>query len=202
VNRREVRAQLRAKMQEIREQVAELPAVKQAQARRRRRRRLIMLCILLLLAALIRCDCEPEPVGEVEDAGVAVDAGKPTRDAGVPKAKLSAKVQTQHRGGYGLETPAPPTWLDEFMLQVTSRSPRLAQCFTGQDRPGVLRWTSSINARSGIPSDHELELVGGGKDLNPEQRRCVLSTLSYPPYKLTAPDAGGLPDRVSVVLEF
>jgi hypothetical protein len=155
-----------------------------------------------LLAALIRCDCGPEPVAPGEDAGVALDAGLAPRDAGVPKAKLGARVKTQHRGAYGLETPPPPTWLDEFMLQVTSRSPRLAQCFTGQDRPGVLRWTSSINARTGVPSDHELELVGGGAELKPDQRRCVLGTLSSPPYKLTAPDAGGLPDRVSVVLEF
>jgi hypothetical protein len=202
VNRREVRAQLRAKMDEIREQVAELPAVQKARARRRRRNRIILFLILLLLASLLRCDCGAEPVDEVEDAGVAVDAGHATRDAGMPKAKLAAKVKTQHRGGYGLETPAPPTWLDEFMTQVTARSPRLAQCFTGQDRPGVLRWTSSINAKTGAPSDHELELVGGGNDLKPDQRRCVLSTLSFPPYKLTAPDAGGLPDRVSVVLEF
>jgi hypothetical protein len=194
------RDELKARMREIRERVAEIPAVKAARARRKRRNRIVFFLIALLLGLLVRCDCGGEPPPPEPAAPEPV-----MHDAGVPKTKpppFNQKVKTQHRGAYGIETPAPPPWLDEFMLQVTARSPRLAQCFTGSDRPGVLRWTASVNARNGVPSDHELELVGGGNELKKAQRDCVLGALSSPPYKLTAPDAGGLPDRVSVVLEF
>jgi len=69
----------------------------------------------------------------------------------------------------------------------------------------VIRWTSSINAaRTGVPSDHELELVGGGNEPAPRiSASACLGTLSNPPYKLTRTRCRGhCRIAISVVLEF
>ena len=90
----------------------------------------------------------------------------------------------QPRGKYQNEAQSSPSWLDEFRLQVAARSPRLAECFSGTDRPGALRWTTAVNEESGAVSDHGLELVGTGADLYGKQRECVLAVLSSPGYRL------------------
>ena len=64
------------------------------------------------------------------------------------------------RPGYETEAQPPPEWIDEFRLQATARSPRLAQCFEGTDRPGALRWVAALNPETGTVSDQELEPVG------------------------------------------
>ncbi|APS00767.1 hypothetical protein [Pajaroellobacter abortibovis] len=38
-------------------------------------------------------------------------------------------------------------------LQVVARSPRIAQCLIGMDKPGALRWTSFVNP--GVASGQE-----------------------------------------------
>jgi hypothetical protein len=92
--------------------------------------------------------------------------------------------------------------MDEYRLQVAARSPRLARCFQGAGRPGALRWTASVNPTRGEVSDHQLQPIGGGAELRREQRECLLEALSSPPYRLTAPGAPALPDRVGLVIEF
>ncbi|WNG58351.1 hypothetical protein F0U59_29125 [Archangium gephyra] len=92
--------------------------------------------------------------------------------------------------------------MDDFRIQVAARSPRLAQCFSGTERPGALRWTAAVNAASGSVSDHALEPVGTGGELSGKQRDCVQGVLSSPGYRLKPEQKQDLPGRVSIVIEF
>jgi hypothetical protein len=200
----ELRKSLRLAGRQARERIEQLPAIRRARARRRLRRTLGV-ALLLLLASLVRCECarpSPSEVPKVEAKG----AEEPQVEPPVPKPTrrqpLRAQIEPQARASYPGHEQASPAWIDEFRLQVAARSPRLAQCFTGSDRPGTLRWTASVNPRSGAASDHELGPVGASAELRREQHECVVRVLSSPPYRLTAPLGESLPHRVSLVIEF
>jgi hypothetical protein len=120
----------------------------------------------------------------------------------VKRPALQGKVPEQPRPAFGPQNAGSPPWLDEFRMQVAARSPRLADCFTGVERPGALRWAAAVNPNGGSVSDHELEPVGVGTDLSADQRKCILGVLSSPKYQLTVPGTSGLPNRVSLVIEF
>lgn len=212
----ELRAELRARKKELRKSVASMrkearakvdavPAV-QREKRRRQIRRVIGLTIIALLLLFIRCDCgagAPLPIAKAVVPPPAVVKPKPKVSVKVaPKKALGGDGTKTNRNDMGLGAPAAPTWIDEFQLQVAARSPRLAQCFTGIDRPGALRWSASVNPQSGGTADHELEPVGFSTELSPEQRECVVKVLSSPVYKLTAPQKEALPNRISLVIEF
>jgi hypothetical protein len=202
--RDELRKSLRLTGRQAREQVEQLPAVRRARARRRLRRTLGV-ALLLLLASLVRCECEQPPPMEAPKveakapAEVEVERPVPTP---AQRSPLRARIETQARARYQGPERASPAWIDEFRLQVAARSPRLAQCFTGLDRPGTLRWTASVNPRSGAASDHELEPIGASGALRREQHECVVRALSNPSYRLTAPQGESLPQRISLVIEF
>lgn len=201
--RKALKAQMKAMRAQVRAQVAELPAVKRAR-QRRTIRRAITATIILLLLLLIRCDCGPG-AGAVKELEKPEVEPKTKPDAGVkvpPKKPLTGKGTRVNRGAFGVAAPPPPSWIDEFQLQVAARSPRLAQCFLGVERPGALRWAASVNGKSGAATDHEFELIGSVDDLTADQRECLIKVLSYPPYKLTAPEKEALPNRVGMVIEF
>lgn len=86
-------------------------------------------------------------------------------------------------------------------MQVAARSPRLAQCFKGAERPGALRWDVALNPSSGAVSDQFLETVGA-VELSAPQRECVERTLSNPGYHVSALPSEGLPTRVTLMIEF
>jgi hypothetical protein len=214
---RELRRELRQRKKELRrsvalmkrsarERVAQLPVV-QREKRRRRIRRVVTIAALLLLAMWVRCDCAPppppapppEPV--VEPVPVEVKPKKPEPPTSKPKA-FKDRMERQRRGSYQNEAQTSPSWLDDFRLQVAARSPRLAQCFSGTERPGALRWTAAVNAASGSVSDHALEPVGTGGELSRKQRDCVQGVLSSPGYRLKPEQKQDLPGRVSIVIEF
>jgi hypothetical protein len=200
----DLRESLRLTGRQARERIEQQPAVRRARARRRLRRTLGV-AVLLLLASLMRCECERPPPAElpkVEAKGAEEIKRAPPVQVPARRPPLRAQIEPMARAGYQGPERASPAWIDEFRLQVAARSPRLAQCFTGSDRPGSLRWTASVNPRSGAASDHELEPVGAGAELRREQRECVVGALSSPPYKLTAPQGESLPQRVSLVIEF
>lgn len=202
--RSELRKWLRLTGRQARERIEQLPAIRRARARRRLRRALGV-ALLVLLASWMRCECErpyPSEVPKVEAKGAAeIKAERPVPTP--PRRQpLRAQIEPQARASYQGAARASPAWIDEFRLQVAARSPRLAQCFTGSDRPGTLRWTTSVNPRSGAASDHELEPVGASAELRREQHECVVRALSSPPYRLSAPQGGALPDRVSLMIEF
>jgi hypothetical protein len=202
---RELRQSLQARSRQVRERVHAIPAVRR-ERNRRRVRRAVTVALLLLLACLIRCECQqgppspPPAKGETQETLEAKP--KPPVTAPARREPLRAQVKRQPRATYEGEAQAPPNWLEDFRLQVAARSPRLAQCFTGTDRPGALRWTASVNPESGAVSDHEAEPVGPGPELRREQRDCVIRTLSNPPYRLSAKQKQELPTRISLVLEF
>ncbi|HZH16216.1 MAG TPA: hypothetical protein VE057_17840 [Archangium sp.] len=186
------------------ERMEQVPFV-QREKRRRRLRRAVTIAGLLLLAMLMRCGCEPSPPAPPPEPVVKpapeVKPEKPAPPASKPKAS-SDRMRRQPRGSYQNEAQTSPGWLDGFRLQVAARSPRLAWCFSGTDRPGALRWTAAVNAASGSVSDHALELVGTGGELSEKQRDCVLGVLSNPGYRLKPEQKQDLPNRVSIVIEF
>lgn len=211
MTRRELKERRRALKAMMREQKARARALLSANplvrdARRKRWiRRGVVSSVLLLLLLFIRCDCGEGPLPEpaVADAGVKEKVVKPKPPP--PKVKLpplDGKLKAQPRPALEPSSPGGPPWLEEFRIQVAARSPRLAQCFTGTERPGALRMSAAVNPQGGTLADLELEPVGVGIDLTKEQRDCVSAVLTKPAYKLQAPGAEGLPDRVSLVIEF
>jgi len=206
--RKELRRGLPALRRRAKARVDEIPAV-QKERRRRRLRRVLMLAVIVLLACLVRCDCQPPALPPIEvtepapqpDAGVEVKK-KPAVAAPARRRRVEAKVEAQPRNAFGSGARPPPSWLDEFRLQVAARSPRLAECFTGRDRPGALRWTTSLNPESGTAADHELEPIGPHSDVSADQRECVLKVLSDPKYRIAEGAKESLPERVSLVIEF
>jgi hypothetical protein len=205
--RKELRRALKPLRKRAREQAERNPVVRDEKERRRRRRMLVEAIVLLLLALLLRCQCQPplppkappKPKVEIE---VPKEKPKPPAKPKAKKPPIRAKADTQPRAGYLGASRAAPGWLDDFRLQVAARSGRLAQCFTGNDRPGTLRWTTSVNPENGSVSQHEIEAVGNGAELQGKQRECVVKVLSNPAYKLGEESKRGLPDRISLVIEF
>ena len=202
--RRAIAASVRAMRREAREKLDRNPAIRK-ERRRRRIRRAVTLAVLLILASLIRCECGPgKPKGVATLTVLPLLPKPPVAPKAVtrPKAPLHAHVASQARGAYATGASAPPPWLDAFRLQVAARSPRLAKCFTGQDRPGALRWTSSVNPKSGAVSDHELELIGSADELRREQKLCLEGVLNAPRYLFENIPGQALPSRISMVIEF
>ena len=206
---RELRKALKTRIREqravARAAVAGHPLVR-AERRKRWIRRGVVSAGLLLLFLFVRCDCGegplPEPAAAV-DAGVTEPPPKPKPpQVKVKLPPLDGKLQSQPRPAMQPPNPGGPPWLEEFRIQVAARSPRLAQCFTGTERPGALRWSARVSPQGGTVSDQELEPVGVGIDLSQEQRACVVAVLQKPAYQLRAPGPEGLPDRVSLVIEF
>lgn len=214
MNRREQRRELRARKQavraavaklrrEARERMSQIPAVRRERMRRRIRRTSALLA-LLLLALFVRCDCAeaPVPVAPVVTASPVVAKPKPPPTPPAKPEVFSERIKPQRRGRYEATPRPPPSWLEAFHLQVAARSPRLAECFRGSERPGALRWAAALNAKSGAVSDHELEPLGAGGSFTQEQRDCVIGALSTPQYQLKVPAPDALPRRVGLVIEF
>ncbi|MBX5484295.1 MAG: hypothetical protein IRZ16_20940 [Myxococcaceae bacterium] len=220
---RELRQQLRAQRQALRTVMKDLRQKARAQldanplvqrARRRRKiGRAVGLAAIAVLLLLLRCECSTVPqIAEVDAGPVPLappvpkpsPAKKPGPDKKSKPGPMEAKLSPQPRGRYEPPPPAAPPWLEEFRLQVAARSPRLAQCFEGADRPGALRWSTAVNAQSGKVSGHELEPLRKGASLDQKQRECVLGVLSEPKYLLGTwdDDDQAAPRRVSIVIEF
>ncbi len=200
--RRALRAQLDERLRAVRARIAALPAVQQAR-RRRQRRRALSSAVLLLLLLFLRCDCGPgEAPAPVPPVVVVLDAGIKAPAVRVAKRPASnERLASSKRPGYDTGNQPTPAWLDDFRLQVAARSPRLALCFTGADRPGALRWNVALNPESGAVSDHLFEPVGPA-DLTTAQRDCLKKVLSNPSFHVAEADRRSVPPRVSLVIEF
>lgn len=202
--RKAVRQRLRALQERTRQRVQQIPAVRRERTRRRVRR-LVAVCALLLLALLMRCDCDKNPQGQ-RPASAPAKRPEPAKPRPkIAKDKRSSdrtKMQTQPRNKFAGAAQAPAAWLDDFRLQVAARSPRLAQCFTGTDKPGALRWTAALNADSGAVSDHQIEPIAPSGELKREQYDCLTRILSDPRYKLKPAVSEVLPDTIALVIEF
>lgn len=205
---RELRKQVRENQRVLRERVAAMPQVQKARraARLKRLQRALMVALVLLLLSFIRCDCGTGPTHEPPDAGlpsVEPKKPKPPQVKVVKPGPLSGKVSLGPRDGFDPTARTSLDWLDAFRLQVAARSPRLAECFQGTERPGALRWACAVNPDSGAVSDQSLEPLGASVELTREQRACLVRVLASPPYKsLTTSTGQPLPNRVSMIIEF
>ena len=116
---------------------------------------------------------------------------------------LTGKMDRMARPAFQGPPPKTPTWIDAFRMQVAARSPRLARCFEGAERPGQLKWRVAVEPVSGQVSDSELEPMLLSDDLTRIERDCVMSVLSDPPYALKGDEEDPtLPTRVGLVIEF
>jgi hypothetical protein len=215
VTRAELREAMKRRRAGLREKFRAMKATSEAalaadprvqKARRRRRlKRIVAIALLLLLLLLIRCEGPPAPA----PIAAAVDAGTPAEKVVEKKAppKRVAKqpvIASTPVARPGFDAPArpPAEWVDEFRLQVAARSPRLAACFNGANRPGALRWTTLVSLQTGAVGEHDFESMGLSADLTRSQLECLQQVLSKPEYRLKDAPAEGLPERVSLVLEF
>lgn len=185
--------------------------VAQQQRRRRRQRTLLIVLAIAVLLLLARyCECAPEPVVAVEPPPELVCPDVPECGVGAtpkkkppttPKKKPPTATSTPlARDAFAVPISRSPPWLAALRMQVTARSLELAVCFNGAEKPGALRWTTTVTPSSGAVSDPELEPVLRGPPLTSPQQQCVLNVLAKRPYKLDANDDVGA--RVSLILEF
>ena len=199
--KREAKKALKARQKAAREAFENQPQVRKIR-NRRRVFRLVALLVILIFLLLIRCDCGPAKP-HVPQVVEPTPVEKEMPDAGVQKPVFKTTVKTLPRDSYENKKLLGASWLEQFQMQVVARSPRLAQCFVGVDRPGALRWTCALNADTGVASDHELEPLGNNTgQLSKTQEACVVEALSKPAYTLTNVPKEGLPQRIGFVLEF
>lgn len=175
---------------------------RELKARKRRRRGVwlaILVLLLLLLLLLVDCRCAQPPVVVVEPVVAPVVVVPVEAAEAVP---VRPRLPRMDRPAYTLDAPDPIPWLESFHLQVAARSPRLAECFIGAERPGRLKWTASVDPVEGHATGHALEPVLLGEELTRQQRSCVEGVLSAPLYKLEVDEARATPSRVGMVIEF
>lgn len=167
---------------------------------KRRRPWWLLVVLLLLLLAILCCigPCEPEVVPPVEEGTGEVEAMEPGEPV-APKPNFEGTVKPKPRPSFPAVAPKPVPWVASFRMQVAARSTRLAGCFVGTARPGVLRWTALVDPVTGRVTDHDLEPVLQSDQLTSDQRDCVLGVLEEPAYTI---DAEGGASRVGMVIEF
>ncbi len=168
---------------------------------RKRRSRLVLLVLLLLLLLVSRCNCveDPEPIQGPAEPVPEVQAEPPPEPVVRP---MRPKIEGIDRPAFETEPMAPLPWLASFRLQASARSPRLADCFVGAERPGRLRWTASVDPVRGQVSEQRIEPVSAWDSLTQEQTACVKGVLAEPAYRLKTEGGPSTPSRVSMVIEF
>lgn len=179
-----------------------------ARQRQRRKRQLALLLLVILILLLLRLDCVEEPSPSVfPSPSMAVPAPRKHDKPGRGQAKrnplrLEGRVEGSDRTSLALDPLAPPTWLPEFRLQVAARSPRLAACFVGTERPGAMRWSALVHARSGRATESVVEPVFRGASLAEDQLDCLVKGLTEQPYVLDPSSPEVAARRVSLIFEF
>ena len=202
-DRREQAGQLRDRVDKQREALAERRRKRGTPKKKEkdRRRWLLIPLLLILLLALVRdCSCNevpaPAPAPEPEQpAPAAMDTDEPV----APPLKRMERIE---RPDFAAKPPKSPPWLTSFRMQVAARSPRLAECFVGAHRPGRLKWVTSVEATSGLVSEHSLEPMLLSDELSRRERDCVVEVLSTPSYNLEIGEERTTPSRVGLVIEF
>lgn len=162
-----------------------------------------MVIALLLLLLLRDCSCAP-----VAAPPVAVPPGPPAPAPAEPAAAEPAtppstgRIPRRDRPTFDSELLEPLPWLAAYRLQVSARSPRLAECFVGAQRPGTLKWTASVEPDQGRVSEQTLEPTLLSDELTRQQRTCAFEVLSSPDYQLESAEERSTPVRVGMVIEF
>jgi hypothetical protein len=186
------------------------PQIKEAMLRARRHRQqrtLALLIAILLLLLLMRCECTEEPEAPAVVEPTLPEPPPPKKPVApkrpkTPPVVLEGTVPASERDTLAVEPTTPPTWLPQFRLQAAARSPRLAACFNGSEKPGALRWSALVHARSGRVSESVIEPVFRGVSINDAQTDCLIKGLTEPPFALDEPDPQAAARRVSLIFEF
>jgi hypothetical protein len=178
------------------------PARKRPPEKDRRRWWLLLLILILLLLWALLQDCggEEPAVAALPRPGTPVQL-EPAPEPPAPEPP-PPPVARRERPAFDSEPPEVLPWITSFRMQVAARSPRLAECFVGVERPGRLKWTAAVEPTHGHVSDHSLEPMLQSDALTQQQRECVLSVLSAPPYRLEPGEGRSTPSRVGLVIEF
>ena len=180
-----------------------LAARRSERSSRRRARRPWWLALLLLPPFCLIPDCSEEaPLPPPLEQGSAPQVGAPVEVPPVPVPVPVPRMSTVPRPSFRSPTPKPLPWIGVFRLQVAARSPRLAGCFVGVERPGQLRWTAAVEPSSGETADHTLEPLLRSAAISRVERECILNVLTDPPYRLDVTTEQATPTRVGIVLEF
>ncbi len=204
--KRALRAELARRKAEAR---AELERQRQAlglaPARRDRRLAWVLLALLAVLLLLLSdCSCQPEPPQQAAP-GPAAEEPEPelTPPVEAPKRpQAPGRIARLDRPEYRSEVPEVLPWVAAFQRQVEARSPRLAACFVGAERPGRMKWTAAVAPETGRVSEHSLEPTVADEVLSRVQRQCLIGVLSDPPYRFQVVEGRATPSRVSLVIEF
>jgi hypothetical protein len=203
----QLRQRLRAQVEAQRHNPLFVAALERRQKRRRRRRLVAALVAALLLLLIARCECDepplaPAPVEVAEPELAPAPVRLPPKKRPKGKRPLEGKLEASGRSGLEVDATAPPPWLGQFRLQVAARSPRLAACFIGADRPGALRWTALVHAKSGRVTESVLEPMFRGGQLDEAQHDCLVNALVEQPFKLDASAEEAAARRLSLIFEF
>lgn len=200
------KAAMRTQLDEVKARPEVADAMKRARQKTLRRRLALLVAILILLLLRLDCSCEPAPAPPVEPIVKPPPDPKPkprrNRPLRAKKPTFEGKVDKSDRGAMEIEPPPPPSWLGQFRLQVAARSPRLASCFEGNERPGALRWSALVHAKSGKVTESIIEPAFRGATLDAQQSKCLIDGLTASPYNLTEPGDQAAPRRVSIIFEF
>ncbi len=127
---------------------------------------------------------------------------EPSPEVLVARPPRAGRIERLDRPSYANKPLEPLPWLAAYRLHVTARSPRLAACFVGAQRPGTLRWSASVEPTRGRVGDQTIEPTLASDALTRQQRDCVFQVLSDPPYELESAGERSTPARVGMVIEF
>ncbi len=178
--------------------------LKRRLAEKQKRRRLgwglLLLILLLLLLLCSDCTCAPAPVEEPVAPPVPVEVEEPEPPP-VPL-PIRAPIERIDRPAFETEPLAPLPWLDAFRMQVAARSPRLAECFVGAERPGRLRWSGAVEPSKGRISQQAIEPVLVEDVLTSAQKDGGAGVRADPSYERPIEEGASTPTRVSLVVEF
>ncbi|MEN0064902.1 MAG: hypothetical protein AAGA48_22345 [Myxococcota bacterium] len=194
-----------AKRVALERQVAERKAARPKERKGDRIWRWIALILAILLLLLLFRECEEAPELEPEGVGTvgpALAVEVVSDPAPVVVEPPPPRVVRRDRPNLVPPPPTPPNWLVAFRMQVSARSPRLAECFEGMGRPGQIKWTASVEPTTGRVGDHVIEPLLFTGELSKPERSCIETVLAEPDYRLPPVDPDSMPSRVSLVLEF
>lgn len=177
-------------------------AAQKKRAQKRRRNLLIALLIALLLLLLSRCECDeaPEYGPPSNEPATVVYTPEPAAPPAFKPGR--GRTKTKKRPKVEVTPPPPPPWLDQFRLQVAARAPRLATCLNGADRPGALKLSGLVHAKSGRVTAAKVEPAFRGSTLSQRQLDCLVQKLVEQPYNLKDDDPEAAARRVSLIFEF
>ena len=198
------RRELKKLKQEIKTQLKNNPKIKLPRRKDSKRSKLLgsMVITLLIWFFWPQCSVEsPKPSEILIEQPKAKQLPKPPPLSPEKQNFRPAPVKPKARPK--LETPplSQPAWLYEFQLQVSTRSPDLAQCANGASEPGVIRWSALLDPISGTVADQRLESVGATEDIGTQRMECLKSVLRAKPYQLK-PQGDMSPRRVMLILEY